>query len=71
MCRSDEKNKEIMELVSARSLWAVAASLVVRNQSKKKPTREKEFMIFPCCAVPLRQKESAAADTSLRVQNKY
>lgn len=27
-------------------------------------------MIFPCCAVPLRQNESAA-DTSLRIQNKY
>lgn len=34
MCRRNEKNKEIMRLVSARSLWAVAASLVVRNQSK-------------------------------------
>ena len=27
-------------------------------------------MIFPCFAVPLRQKESAA-DTSQRIQNKY
>lgn len=68
MSKEPKKEKEIMRLVSARILWAFAASLVVRNQRKK--WREAGFMIFPCCAVPLRQKESAA-DTSQRIQNKY
>ena len=69
MCRSHEKNKEIMRLVWAPSLRAAAASPVVRNQSERR-RREAGFMIFPCCAEPLRREESAA-DTSPRIQNKY
>ncbi len=56
MCRREEKNKEIMRPVSARSLWAVAASLVVRNRRKNEDGRRDLlfFHVVPCLCVERR-----------------
>lgn len=55
------------ELARVASGCETASQLCVEKAWGK---AEEGFMIFPCCAVPLRQRE-CTADTSLELQNQY